>query len=471
MEDIELQSALNNFENRMLSGSDAATARAALRGLLFRLTGSSLNGSLGDAVGMLAEQPDPSAVAASVILRALAADGLVQDNAANHLARNIVSLVEKGLPGFADFLGLPQKNQTYEKLELLRGAMTWVQGQLAPLRVPYTTLGSMLEARKAILSALAHGRLIEFGGAYHLPEVRDAVVSVYSSLDDVSKIAATLAADVETCERVINDARRLATSYPSFVTVTHLEPWLQRALECLHEFIDSLRGRFTAVIAKDWAGTDLPKRYPLMESGRDLRILVPFSSDGRGAAMDVRIGVASDSQQVLFLNEEIALGSVSPGKFSVALDVHVIDPCPAVSAVLEIQWREVGTSLRQNALFEVRVLAQASGIDWDAYTYADPYSTGPAEGEAFVGRQEQVRTLVARMLRRPMEPSYITGQKRVGKTSLATAAADQARVARSERQAVLALHSLGPDRTRRSTCLTSPTRGTDRRIHRWRVAG
>lgn len=72
--------------------------------------------------------------------------------------------------------------------------------------------------------------------------------------------------------------------------------------------------------------------------------------------------------------------------------------------------------------------AQASGINWEAYTYADPYSTGPAEGEAFVGRQEQVQTLVARMLRRPMEPSYITGQKRVGKTSLATAAAEQARL-------------------------------------------
>lgn len=428
MDNIEIQNAINEFENRLLNGSDAVTARAALRVLLFGLAGSSAQGSVGDAVGILADQPHPPSIAASIVLRALATDGLVQDNAANHLARNVVYVVEKGLPGLSDFLGLRQKNQTYEKLDLLRGAMAWVEGQLAPLRVSYTTLGSMLEARKSILSALAHGRLTEFGGAYHLPEVRDAVVSVCSSLDDVSKIAATLAADVETCERVITDARRLATQYPSFITVSYLEPWLECALQRLHEFIESLRGRFTAVIAQGWAGTDLPKRYPLMEAGRDLRILVPFSSDGRGAAMDVRISVASDSQQVLFLNEAVALGSVSPGKFSVALDIHVVDSCQAVSAMLEIEWGEVGTSRRQTALFEVRVLAQASGINWEAYTYADPYSTGPAEGEAFVGRQEQVQTLVARMLRRPMEPSYITGQKRVGKTSLATAAAEQARL-------------------------------------------
>ncbi|RWJ05665.1 ATP-binding protein [Mesorhizobium sp.] len=428
MKEIELQNALNDFESRLLEGSDAATARAALRNLLFGLADSPLSGSLGDAVEILASRTQPSPIAASAVLRALAADGLVQDNAANHLARNIVFVVENGLPGLSDFLGLRQKNQTYEKLELLRGAMTWVESQLAPLRVSYTTLGSMLEARKAVLSALSHGRLIEFGNAFHLPEVRDAIVSVYSSLGDVTKIAATLAADVETCERVIGDAQRLVAQYPSFITVTYLKPWLQCALLRLHEFIDSLRGRFTAVIAQDWAGTDLPKRYPLMESSRDLRILVPFRSDGRGAAMDVRITVASDSQQVLFLNEEVALGSVSPGTFSVGLDVHIVEACPEVSAMLEIEWGEVGTSRRQIALFEVRVLSQASGIDWEAYTYSDPYSTGPAEGEAFVGRQEQVQTLVARMLRRPMEPSYITGQKRVGKTSLATAAAEQARL-------------------------------------------
>jgi hypothetical protein len=190
MNEIELQNAVNDFENRLLEGSDATTARAALRNLLFRLADSPQSGSLGDAVEIIASRAQPSPTAASAILRALAADGLVQDNAANHLARNIVFVVENGLPGLSDFLGLRQKNQTYEKLELLRGASNWVESQLAPLRVSYTTLDSMLEARKAVLSSLSHGRLVEFGNAFHLPEVRDAIVSVYASLDDVSKIAA-----------------------------------------------------------------------------------------------------------------------------------------------------------------------------------------------------------------------------------------------------------------------------------------
>lgn len=426
MDNVDLYAKLNDFENRMLDGADASDARAALRSLLFAFAEAPVEGSVGDAVAMLADMPNPPAGAGTVVLRAIAEDRFVKDNAANNLSRNVVALVEKTLPGLWSFLGLQPKAQTFENFEKLRGAMTWVESQLVPLSVPYKTLESLLAARKDIQKGLAHGRLMEFAVLYHLPEIRDAIESVFSSLENVSRINATLAADVETCERAIADAASTAAKYPSFITANYLKPWLGCVSERLRDFIESLRGRFTAQISQDWTGSHIPKRYPLLEQGRDLRVLIPFSSDGRGAAMNVRITLTGDSNEVLFYNEEIALGDVSPGKFAVAVDVHVVEPCPELSTMLEIEWGEVGTSHRQSAIFEVKVFAQASGINWDEYLYADPYGTGPAEGEAFVGRREQVQTLVARMLRKPMEPSYITGQKRVGKTSLATEAAKQA---------------------------------------------
>ncbi|MBB2157615.1 AAA family ATPase [Gluconacetobacter diazotrophicus] len=425
MDDTEQQLALNEFETQMLKGNDTE-ARAALRTFLFCLADIPISGSVADVVSLLAGLSRPPAGAASVVLRAIARGNFLPNNDANQLARNVVVLVEKALPGLCGLFNLTQKRQTYEKYEVLLGVKSWVDERLAPLSVQYTTLHSLLAARTAILASLSHGKLIEFGGVYRILEVKDAVESVFSSLDQVSAISATLASDVETCEHIIATAKKLTTSYPSFVTSEFLEPFLRCSSERLHGFIDSLRGRFTALVVQDWVGTDLPKRYPLLEAGRDLRILVPFNSDGRGAATDVRVSVSSDSQTILFLNETIALGSMSPGKFSVGLDVHVIDPSHEVSVMLEIEWGEVGTSRRQNTLLEVRVLAQASEIIWEDYTYADPYGTGPAKGDEFVGRQEQLQTLVARMLRRQMEPSYITGQKRVGKTSLATAAAEEA---------------------------------------------
>jgi len=427
MDEADLQSTLNSFETYLTEGK-FEEARGALRTLLFGYAASGPAGSLADAVSLLSSLPQPPPEAAAILLRALGEEGVVQANASNHLARNTVALALKALPGLCNVLGVQAVSQTFEKFDILCGTNRWVEARLEPLTVPYATLESLLAARRAILAPLAHGRLIEFGGVYRLPEIKDAIEAVFASLENVVKIAITLAADVENCENVIADADRLVAASPSFVTDRYLAPFLAGARERLGEFIRSLRGRFTASISQDWVGEDLPKRYPLLEVGRDLRILIPFNSDGRGAATDVTVKVSSDSQSILFTNDDIALGSVSPGNFSIGLDAHVFDPADDVTVMLEIGWGEVGTPTRQTTISVVKIFAQATGIDWDAYAFADPYGTAPAEGDDFVGRQEQVQTLVARMLRRPMDPSYITGQKRVGKTSLAKGAAEAARV-------------------------------------------
>lgn len=427
MNDDDFQNALGQFEAAVFV-KNYDEARGELRRLLFNLIGAPSEGSVGDAVRLLASMAKPPIRAAALVLRALGEEELLQNNSSNQIARYAVELGEKALPGLASILGVRSGSQTFEKFEVFKGTKAWVEAKLAPLIIPFATFESLLAARKQILSPLSHGKLLEFGGVYRLPEVRDAIEAVFASLDSVSKVAVTLAADVENAENVIGDAARLASDSPSFITTYYLSPFLTSARARLNDFIASLRGRFTAVINQDWTGEDLPKRYPLLEKGRELRILVPCSSDGRGAATDVRVSVTSDSQHILFTNEEIALGSVSPGKFAIGLDIHVVDPADAVSAMLEIEWGEVGTPNRKSALLEVKVYAQATGIDWEAYAYADPYGTSPAEGEDFVGRKEQVQTLVARMLRRPMDPSYVTGQKRVGKTSLAKGAAQAAKI-------------------------------------------
>jgi hypothetical protein len=165
MDDIEVQTALNNFETRMLDGCETASVREALRAVLFAFAGSPIKGSVGDGLRILADQPRPPTEAASVMLRAIAADDLLQANNANQLERNVVVLVEKCLPRLSAFLKLESKSQTYEKFEILFGVKAWVDGQLEPLRVPYTTLDSMIAARKAIVHSLSHGLLNEIGGA------------------------------------------------------------------------------------------------------------------------------------------------------------------------------------------------------------------------------------------------------------------------------------------------------------------
>jgi hypothetical protein len=254
----DLQQALNDFEVQMIGG-DAAAARASLRILLFGLAELPVQGSVADAVRSLSECAHPPSAAASVILRAIATEGFLDDNTSNALSRNVVNLVERGLPSFSSFLKLHEKGQTYEKFSVLVGAKAWAEGQLAPLRLSYKTLASLIDARSSIRGRIAHGQLIKFGAVYKIPELSDTIASIFDCLEQVSKIDTTLLDDVETCEHTIKDARRWVEKYPSFVTLEYLDPFLECASEKLKEFIASLQGRFTANVSQDWSGEICPK--------------------------------------------------------------------------------------------------------------------------------------------------------------------------------------------------------------------
>ncbi len=98
--------------------------------------------------------------------------------------------------------------------------------------------------------------------------------------------------------------------------------------------------------------------------------------------------------------------------------------CSEVRLLVEIEWRTAQKGDRQSIAFEAQLLAQDPHIAWEDLERADPYSTEVAQGDEFVGRRKKVMALVNRLRKQRMQSSYITGQKRVGKTSLALAVQD-----------------------------------------------
>ena len=117
------------------------------------------------------------------------------------------------------------------------------------------------------------------------------------------------------------------------------------------------------------------------------------------------------------------MGNVGAGDFEVNFSCRIAAPTSELNLIIRIEWGEIASPQRQLARFFVQALAQASDVRWSELEYMSPYSTAVAEGDAFVGREDRVRLLAAKILRSPMEPFYITGQRRVGKTSLAKASA------------------------------------------------
>jgi len=102
------------FEAAMVAG-EAEKARLALRLYLFGQAGTSIEGSVTDAIAALSSAPLAQSSAAAIVLRAISNSEVIREGGTNQLARHLVALVEGAMPGLCAFLGVKPKSQTYEK--------------------------------------------------------------------------------------------------------------------------------------------------------------------------------------------------------------------------------------------------------------------------------------------------------------------------------------------------------------------
>lgn len=429
-----LEDHLTAFEVAV-AAQDPEAARLALRCYLFGTAGAPVEGSTADAVVAATQAPAGRDLAAAVVLRALDA-GVIAEGRQDALARSVVSLCESALPKLCDFVGVQPKAQNYEKLERIRGAHGSIMKILEPLQTPYASLETLVGAKGRLAGALQHSQVRAYCRPWHVDEVAEVVDHLTSSLARVLKMDAGFESDLEASRQEIARGVELAERRPSFIA-SSLRSLLKNAEQALNVFLGAMKGRLAArVVRAERESLALQKRYPLHEAERELRVVIPFRNEGPGPALDVVYRVSCSDPSVLVDDQEQVLGEIAPGEFGAAVDVMVAAPCDAVDLEVEVGWREAGEVKGKEEIFSVRMLAQRSDVEWSKLKFWNPYSTEPVEGAGFYGRKEQVETLVARFLQRPMEPSYVTGQKRVGKTSLARTAMAEARAEDHERELV-----------------------------------
>lgn len=411
------------LENLIQTGN-VTEARRLLRHILFALAGVDGAGeTIGDALTTLAGQKAKKPLAAILLLRCLAVQNLIPEpNAINQIIRSIVEICEHALPEVISFLKIDKRAQNYEKFPILCGFHDRVMILLDPLRLPYGDLDALLHASHEINGCLNHSIVRVYTGPYNLKEVRTTIKSLIGKLRKVCSESTTLLLDLEECNRLIASTKTDLIPEDSFLVRDALFPFLDTCETNLSQFLDSRRGRFTTTVSLETR--ELQKRYPLHELGRNIQIAVPLRNSGPGMATDLRISAVAEGEHVVFSQETVVLGNVQPGIFSVALDATVKAACEGFVGLLQAEWGEIGAPARKSEAFEFKVVAQASSIDWNALEYRSPYNTGVAEGENFIGRTDKVRSLAAKLLRSPMKSFFITGQKRVGKTSLALAVAE-----------------------------------------------
>lgn len=391
---------------------------------------SSRGQSIAELVADIAEASDATQkrTAAIYLVRWLAVPGLLPaNNKHNQIDRLISSLFDEAVPDLAKEFGTLELKLTHEKVHVLETVHAQIVRRLEAFQNLPHEQNPFLALRSNLLTAVNNGLVRRYLGPFEFERTRKLVTASLSNLKDlVEENGPGFDERFRELKKYIEEETSYARNKPSPVTESVLGSFCIAVLSIAEKYHESAKILFQADIEPQIPSSGvLDKKLPLHEEGRILTIRVPFRVVGKGFARRARAQIIPHGDaQVVFEREEIILGDIAPGPFALFAQAMILAPCTdtGFSFIVEILWSETGSDgVAKSTTCEAHVTAQPADVDWNSLEFQRPYTTEVARGDSFVGRSERVSRLANHLLRSPMESFFVTGQKRVGKTSLALA--------------------------------------------------
>ena len=365
-----------------------------------------------------ARQHAEKRVAAILMLRALILPSVIPH--ACELAA--ISLFEAALPDFFKYLHYDTKAQTFEKWPLLVSAQHVFATEIMRLLSLEGSLQEIANRKQEILKGLANKVLGEFCKPYGFEQIRGEVQTATSLLSDCLQAEdANLGAVISDLRQHLFEFQGRHATPTNFLSRAFLLNFLAPLVVAVQQYDDASKSRFNAEIVSRFETSELAsKRYPLLESGRTIIFTLPLENLGPGAALDVVARIAMDSDLAV-TNEAVLFGDVPAGPFSLSFPILTLVPSHSLDLLIDLTWASRSVQERVNLQTAVTLSSQDPNIDWLLLAKNDSYSIEVAEGNQFVGRTEKVAAVLNRLSTARMQSTYITGQKRIGKTSLVLA--------------------------------------------------
>lgn len=431
------------IEDLSASPTDETALRAAFDALAALLSDVSPSAravnpksTLAARIEAAAAAPDGRRDAALIVARALSIRPLrqmIESSGGLHVQRKIVVLFEQGAPDLRDYLGISERKITHENFDAIAGA----QAKCLELTSLFRTLPSeakeFASRRQEIFRTLKNSFLRAYLNPYEFELFGNIVRNVMNSVaellesSDIS-FAEHLSATID----IVESASAPLPERGDFFFREVAQPFLARARAVLNRIEEHSRERFACNLCpRRQSPYTLERRYPLHEPNRIVRIKIPISNSGPGTAINTSAEIVCGIETVYVGFDRIDIGTVTPGEFTLTFDVLLGEALNEIPLMVELSWRSIRGLEVQRVSFDVIVLAQKSNIDWVALEATDPYSTEIAQGNEFVGRTNKLNALSNRLLKEHMQSSFVTGQKRIGKTSLALAVQDRLGMATS----------------------------------------
>ncbi len=171
--------------------------------------------------------------------------------------------------------------------------------------------------------------------------------------------------------------------------------------------------------------SSIDKKYPLEQRDAQIAFKVRIENLGPGHARDVKLEEADSDPSLRLKTEATALGTLeAEGSFVLDIVGTVVTPSTDVDLVAMFSWSRLGERIEKICDFQVK--AQRADVDWVSVELQEPYSLEAiTSGEDLIGRKAELRRLLRRANSPAVGSGFISGQKRVGKTSLANAVAER----------------------------------------------
>ncbi|CQJ65041.1 TPA: ATP-binding protein [Yersinia enterocolitica] len=360
---------------------------------------------------------------AVILVRCLSIDGLIPiDDLQNIMVRKLMPLFENYIPNIMKIFKI-DKQQNYEKINIIRTIHSAICNNYNPLAQLPSNLKEILNHKETILKCLKHKIYQSYLEVFNFIPIRSKIEALIEAIDShLSSEGADYKTSLEELEKIINELSVLLDVSRSFFTIKYAEPLFCK----IKKEVDGIRNNASemsgAVIElQRQPPKSAEKKYPLHQKDKELKIIIPFINKGPSTALDVNIEiVCGDEENILLANEQIRCGDVRPGDFAVCLEAHIIESAKKLEFTLEVNWKEIFGS-QNSQIYDICIEGQNEKVDWAELEKLEPYSLEVAEGEMFVGREAKVKNIVNKLLKTPMTSTYVTGQKRIGKTSLAKA--------------------------------------------------
>lgn len=362
---------------------------------------------------------------AILLVRALQVDGLLYVDMPDSItSRMIPTLVEQVLPEISKNCRLNEKKMNFEKIQALRDFHTIVTSNFSALTRLPIDLVEINNLKDSISRSFSNKIIQGYLQPFKFNVFKAKIDSILDQIDRLINCNdARYKLFFEQLFEDVNELNLLSEEHYSFFSDGAIKPFVHSLKSAINVLRDSAKERFHCELTTI---RKLPKaaekKYPLHEVDRYVTFKIPMINQGPGVAIDVVAEIdCGKNENIIIENVEQRLGDINPGEFALLIRAFIVNSTKNIRIAIQVEWRQLFGS-EANYMFEVEIEGQDPSVDWSKLEVLEPYSLEVAEGDTFVGRVAKVKAIGNRLLKKPMSSTYITGQKRIGKTSLAHAA-------------------------------------------------